>query len=153
MEHDPEPGRLLSGDLPQSSPGDWDEGAALRETTLVSFPEQTTGALRHLLSELFGLYVEKGPGAEREPMPYTQLKAVELDLRHTARFLALIARQALRDFVSEEKDIRRGWLADRLAVQVEKIADEIAAELRPRKKKGAPTSSRPVPPSLEETAT
>lgn len=127
---------LLSDDLPQSSPEEWDEGACLRETSLASFPAPSAQALHLLSSELYGLYVETGPGAQREPTPRSQLEAVELDLRHTARFLALIAREALRVFVSGKKDIQRGRLADRLAVKVESIADQIAAEVRPKRKTG-----------------
>lgn len=125
--------RLLCEDLPRSAPGEWDEGAALKETFLLLLPRSSAEAVRQVLLDLFVLYVEKGPGEGMEPTPRTQLRAVERELRHTARFLAWIARETLEVFVYGEADRRRGRLADRLAVQVEKVADEIAIALRPLK--------------------
>lgn len=125
---------LLSDELPKSAPGDWDEGAGLREVTLASFPLPSAQALRLLVGELYNLYVENPPGFLPEPTPSRQLEAVELDLRHSARVLALIARGTLRVFVSGSRDRRRGLLADCLAVEVERIADQIGMQIRPRRK-------------------
>jgi hypothetical protein len=126
---------LRSSNLLDAAPEAWDAENALRECGLLGFPESHVKILREIFPALFTIYLEEGLYAERcycGSSVKGQLRAVELDLRYTARFLAMVARESLD--ATGESDHRLGRLADRLAVHVEKLADHLEKNIVPRRK-------------------
>ena len=129
--------RLRSRKIPGSAPGEWEE-AALRECVLAGYPESHIKILREIFPALFTIYSEEG--AHHEPVycrSYikAQLRAAMQDLRYTARFLAMVARQGI--YEASEIDQQLGWFADGLALRVEKIADLMEERIVPARARGA----------------
>jgi len=111
------------------------EGQALRECALLGYPESHIRILREIFPALFTIYLEERAYDPREycgSATKGQLRAVVQDLRHTAWFLALTARQGIDSDAGSEQ--RLGDFADRLAVHVMKLADHIEKRIVPRRK-------------------
>jgi hypothetical protein len=124
---------LLSATLPGGGPGEWN-GEPFRATVLLYAPEEIAGYLRRFAEALFSPLVERGPFV---PLEYrgsyvkAKLRAVMVDLRYTARFLAYVAREATDVMVDQwpRSEAKLGYFADQLALEVEKIADTIDARI------------------------
>lgn len=127
---------LRSSKLPNSRPGAWGEMQALRECAIVAYPEPHVRILREIFPALYTFYLEEDLYLERTyrgSITKGQLRAVIQDLRYTARFLAMVARQSVGG--DRESDRELGWLADRFAVHIEKLADLIEKRIVPKRKR------------------
>lgn len=135
MHEDPDQ-ELQSSRIPDSAPGVWREGKALRECVLIRYPESHARMLREILSALSTIYGEEGAEPDFNYCgSYTkgQLRAAMQDLRYAARFLAMVARMGLDE--AAESDQELAWFADQLAVDVEALADRIAKRIVPVRKR------------------
>jgi hypothetical protein len=128
--------RLRSSKIPKSAPGEWSETQALRECAVLVYPDDHASILREIFPALYTFYLEEHLYVDRTYCGSSikgQLRAVMLDLRYTARFLAMVARQSLDE--QRESDQQLGELADRLAVHVERLADLVEKKIIPKRRK------------------
>lgn len=129
---------LRSSRIPGAAPGVFREGEALRECVLLRFPEGHARILREIFPALSTIYGEEGAEPDfkyRGSYTKGQLRAVMLDLRYSARFLAMVARMGIDEVSVRDQEL--GWFADRLALDVEALADRIAERILHGWKKGA----------------
>lgn len=128
--------KLRSSRIPDSAPGVWSEKHPLRECAVWCYPEEHLRILREIFPALYTFYLEEDLYLER---PYSgsltkgQLRAAMLDLRYTARYLAMVARQSVNE--ESARDRQLSDFADRLALQVEKLADLIERQIVPKRRR------------------
>lgn len=122
---------LRSDQLPDSDSNSWFEGQPLRETVLLMYPEPLRERLRDAGKSLTLGALELGSFDPqlRDSVTGGLLRATERDLRFAARMLAWTAREAIRFSATDEPEADLGWFADDYAMQVEALADQIAARL------------------------
>lgn len=128
---------LRSSKIPDFAPGQWDEGQALRECALLTYPESHVRILREIFPALGTIYGEEGVRELSYCGSFTkgQLRAVMQDLKYTARFLAMTARESAD--AESDSDWQLGELADRLAVHIENLANLIENRIVPKRKRKA----------------
>ena len=125
---------LLSSSLPGGGPGEWIGGEPLRETVLLHAPGTLQDYIRYFCNSLGSTLLEEGPNIKLEyrgSFVKAKLRAAMLDLRFTARFLACLAREAADEKADRlpRSEVELGYFADPLALEVEKIANDIEARI------------------------
>jgi hypothetical protein len=128
--------QLKSSRLLQVAPETWGEEDVLRECGLISYPESHVEILREIFPALLTIYLEENLSVDRRYCGSRikgQLRATVQDLRFTARFLAIVARESISE--TRETDRQLGCFADRLAVQVEKLADRLEEKIVPQRRR------------------
>ena len=125
----------------------WDSLAALRESALqLLCSDAEARLLQSFSSWFFTDYLDRATGPSRRfhgSLVKARLRAAMLDLRHTARFLSLVAGDCRGEGSASE--LRLGSLADELAVAVERLATIIEEQISPRAAGGRarPSGRRP----------
>ena len=135
----PEPPDSAPPDEAPSSPAyDWERQPALRETFLMHFTKpEDRAAMEHQGSMLYEMALEmsdKWPDWREHPAR-AELRAVALDLRHCAAFLASVGKErelSSLDSLEETLSIMAGgWaeMVDRIAGSIEWVIPPIRKEL------------------------
>ena len=121
---------------------EWEYLAPLRETALAFLPLDVAPVLQRLSSWMLGSYVDHVSEVPtfRASLPKMRLRAAMLDLRHTARWLAITADSAEDSELPSEA--RLAEFADELALAVERLADLIDEQITPRKGRVRPSGRR-----------
>ena len=109
------------------------EETGFRETALLFVPDGDAASLRRLGSSLYLHHVEHSAGIARYRGSITkaELRAAMKDLRNTAYFLAGVA-QVVHGSYCSPSDTELGFFADKLALQVARIARRIEERIIPR---------------------
>jgi len=114
---------------------DWDSMAALRESALsLLCSDSEARLLQSFSSWFFSDYLDRATEprrAFRGSYAKAQLRAAMLDLRHTARFLSLLAEDG-NHFEDSASDLRLGRFAGELALAVERLATLIDEQISPK---------------------
>lgn len=122
----------------------WDSLAALRETALqLLCSDSEARLLQSFSSWFFTDYLDRATGPSRTfrgSFTKARLRAAMLDLRHTARFLSLLADEGNR-FESSASELRLQVLADELALAVERLATRIEKQISPKSAGGRARAS------------
>lgn len=120
---------------------EWRYLAPLREAALTFLPIEIAPVAQSLASWMLGSYVDRlGEVATfRGSLPKMRLRAAMLDLRHTARWLAIAAESANDSDL--KSDNRLAGFADELALAVEHLAALIDEQITPRGTGGRDRSS------------
>lgn len=116
---------------------EWRYLAPLREAALTFLPTEIATIAQSLSAWMLGSYVDglSEVATFRGSLPKMRLRAAMLDLRHTARWLAITAESSNDSDL--KSDNRLAGLADELAQAVERLAGLIDEQITPRKA-GAP---------------
>jgi hypothetical protein len=116
---------------------EWRYLTPLREAALTFLPGEIAAIVQRLSSWVLESYVDDLSETRtfRGSLPKMRLRAAMLDLRYTARWLAITAESASDSDL--KSDNRLAGLADELALAVERLAGFIDEQITPRKA-GAP---------------
>ncbi len=115
---------------------EWRYLAPLREAALTFLPPEIATIAQSLSSWMLGSYVDNLSETRtfRGSLPKMRLRAAMLDLRHTARWLAIAAESANDSDL--KSDNRLAGFADELALAVERLASLIEEQITPRGRGG-----------------
>jgi hypothetical protein len=122
---------------------EWRYLAPLREAALTFLPVEIAPIAQSLSAWMLGSYVDRLSEVRtlRGSLPKMRLQAAMLDLRHTARWLAITAESANDSDL--KSDNRLAGFADELAVAVQRLAGLIDEQLTPRRPGGRSSGRRP----------
>ena len=113
----------------------WDYLSPLRETALSYLPGDDLARLAQgFASWVLTEYVEQAAGpfpTFRGSRTKAELRAALRDLRHTARFLSMVAEPGFHS-ASSPSERRLSRFADGLALRVERLAGEIDKQITPQ---------------------
>jgi hypothetical protein len=127
-----QPGKPELRSAPLALDPDWKYLAPLRETALTFLPGEIAPIAQSLASWVLESYVDdlEGVRAFRGSFSKMKLRAAMLDLRHTARWLAMAAESASDSDL--RSDVELAGLVDELAMTVERLAGLIEEQISPR---------------------
>ncbi|MFL6291964.1 MAG: hypothetical protein ACJ759_13805 [Thermoanaerobaculia bacterium] len=110
---------------------EWRYLTPVRESALSYLPGEIASIVQSLSSWVLDSYVDGLTANQRTfrgSWPKMQLRAAMLDLRHTARWLAIAAESASASDL--RSDVRLAGLADELALAVERFAGLIDEQIK-----------------------
>jgi hypothetical protein len=122
---------------------EWRYLAPLREAALTFLPLEVAPIAQSLSAWMLGSYVDGLSEVRtfRGSLPKMRLQAAMLDLRHTARWLAITADSA--NGSDRRSEARLADFADELALAVQRLAGLIDEQITPRRPGGRSAGRRP----------
>lgn len=122
----PAPGEESTVEREATADGEGDdEGRVFRETALVHLAPEEAEPLRRVAALIFFMTLEVSAGGAAPIWPYLRVAAE--DLRHTARYLEQVAKEAEEGLPGGQREMRAAFRAADLSPDILALADALEA--------------------------